>query len=166
MKCQFCSKPATVHLTDIINQKKREVHLCDACARQHQVLPEAQQELNIPALLQFLIGQPLPAGARQDLAQIVCPDCGMKYAQFRAQGRLGCPHDYEVFRDLLEPLLERIHRRTRHAGKTPGQFRRAARRARLRELQSQLRQAVEGERFEEAARLRDLIREKETRDEP
>ncbi len=34
MKCQFCPNPATVHLTDIINQKKREMHLCDACARE------------------------------------------------------------------------------------------------------------------------------------
>ena len=39
--------------------------------------------------------------------------------EFRADGRLGCPHDYEVFRVGLEPLLQRIHRSGRHRS-TPG----------------------------------------------
>jgi protein arginine kinase activator len=74
MKCQFCSNTATVHVTNIVNLKKRQVHLCEDCARQYQILPEeAPQELNIPALLQFLIGQPLPASARHDAAQLACP---------------------------------------------------------------------------------------------
>ena len=29
---------------------------------------------------------------------LTCPHCGIKFMEFRAQGRLGCPHDYEVFR--------------------------------------------------------------------
>src|SRR5262245_39732100 len=161
MKCQFCSSPATVHLTELINQKKREMHLCEACARQHQILPELKQELNIPALLQFLIGQPIATGGKLDLAALACAACGMKYAQFRAQGRLGCPHDYDAFRIALEPLLERIHRKTRHAGKVPVHMRDATRAAELADLRAQLRAAVEAERFEDAARLRDLLRQKE-----
>ena len=39
--------------------------------------------------------------------------------EFRAEGRLGCPHDYDVFRGGLAPLLQRIHRSDRHVGKTP-----------------------------------------------
>jgi protein arginine kinase activator len=89
----------------------------------------------------------------------------MKYAQFRAQGRLGCPRDYEVFRGLLEPLLDRIHRQTRHVGKSPARRRRHVSRAELTALRSQLRAATEAERYEEAARLRDLIRERESQDE-
>ena len=34
MKCQTCSNPATVHLTDIVEGQKKEVHLCEACAEQ------------------------------------------------------------------------------------------------------------------------------------
>src|SRR5207245_5344097 len=116
VKCQFCSNPATVHLTDIVEGQKKELHLCHACAESKQLIK--QQELNLPAILQTLIGQHV--GAQTDeLARLTCPACGIKYMEFRAQGRLGCPHDYAVFRLGLAPLLQRIHRSTRHVGKSP-----------------------------------------------
>jgi protein arginine kinase activator len=97
-----------------------------------------------------------------ELARLACPACGLKYMEFRADGRLGCPHDYVVFRAGLEPLLQRIHRADRHTGKSP---RRAAadpgRLAELLRLRQQLRSAVEAEDYQEAARLRDLLRQKE-----
>jgi protein arginine kinase activator len=162
VKCQFCSKPATVHLTDIVNQQKKELHLCQSCAEQQQLLKH--QELNLPAILQSLIGQHL--GLTDELARLTCPACGIKYMEFRAQGRLGCPHDYAVFRTGLEPLLLRLHRSVRHAGKCP---RRPPpgpeRQAEVRELRRRLRAAVEAEAYEEAARLRDLLRKKEATDE-
>ena len=46
MKCQFCSNPATVHLTNIENNQKKEMHLCQSCAESHQLLK--QHELNLP----------------------------------------------------------------------------------------------------------------------
>lgn len=159
MKCQYCSNPATVHLTDIVNKKKKELHLCQACAEQKQLVN--QQELNLSAILQTLIGQQVGQPA-DELARLTCPRCGIKFMEFRAEGRLGCPHDYEVFRAGLEPLLQRIHRAGRHIGKVPrngGLDTRAL--AELVELRKQLRLAVEAEAYEEAARLRDLIRQKE-----
>ena len=87
--------------------------------------------------------------------------------EFKAVGRLGCPQDYQVFRQALEPLLAKIHRSTRHAGKTPAHAAaNSARQLELMQLRQQLRQAVETEAFEEAARLRDQIRLKERADEP
>ncbi len=116
MKCQLCSKPATVHLTDIVENQKREVHLCQTCAEAHQLVKK--QELNLPAILQNLIGQHL--GPQTDeLARLTCPVCGIKFMEFRSQGRLGCPYDYTVFRQGLGSLLYRIHRSTHHVGKTP-----------------------------------------------
>lgn len=164
MKCQYCSNPATVHLTDIVNKQKKEVHLCQACAEQQQLIKH--QELNLPAILQSLIGQHVGQWT-DELARLVCPECGIKYMEFRAEGRLGCPHDYEVFRIGLEPLLERIHRAARHVGKVPRFLARNARwQAELLELHRELREAVHAEAYEEAARLRDLIRHKEASDEP
>jgi protein arginine kinase activator len=158
MKCQFCDNPATVHLTSIINKTKREVHLCENCAQKHNLSSPVQQELNVNALLQFLTGQ-TPAGTvEQNQNDLICPNCGIKYAQFRAVGRLGCPQDYEVFRDSLEPLLQRIHRSTRHPGKTPGRQRNRAQGMRRQALLDELQGAVREERYEEAARLRDQIR--------
>jgi protein arginine kinase activator len=162
VQCQLCSKPATVHLTEIVDSQKKELHLCQECAEAQQLVK--QQELNLPAILQTLIGQHL--GPTEQLARLTCPACGIKYMEFRAQGRLGCSHDYTVFRAGLEPLLRRIHRASRHTGKSP---RRSGpspdRYAELVELRRRLQVAIDSEAFEEAARLRDLIRTKEATDE-
>ena len=162
MKCQYCSSPATVHLTDIVNKQKKELHLCQACAEQKKLI--AKQELNLPAILQTLIGQHV-GRPNDELARLTCPQCGIKYMEFRAQGRLGCPHDYLAFQAGLEPLLQRIHRATRHIGKTPRRVVPPLRPAELVELRRLLQAAVEAEAFEEAARLRDLLRQKEATDE-
>jgi protein arginine kinase activator len=163
MKCQCCTSPATVHLTDIVNGQKKELHLCQACAEQQQLLK--QQELNLPAILQTLIGQHL-GHLTDELARLTCPACGIKYMEFRAEGRLGCPNDYEVFRAGLEPLLLRIHRSGKHVGKAPRHRRYStAFQAELIDLRQQLRTAVDAEAYEDAARLRDLIRQKEATDE-
>lgn len=163
--CQRCqARPATVHLTDIVNKKKRELHLCDECAREQQLIPEgAGTSLNLQALVSLIMGQPDP---EVDPGALICPTCGLQYAVFRAEGRFGCPDDYEAFRSVLEPLLERIHRGTQHTGKTP---RHETRRQRLlaetEVLRDELAAAVAAERYEEAARLRDRIRQKEGADE-
>lgn len=162
MKCQACSSPATVHFTDIKNGHKKELHLCQKCAEKHQFLQK--QELNLPAIVQALLGQHL-GPLTDELSRLTCPTCGIKYMEFRAEGRLGCPNDYEVFRAGLEPLLQRIHRACKHAGKVPRHRRRAGFNAELIDLRGQLRSAVEREAYEQAAQLRDLIRQKEATDE-
>ena len=133
-------------------------------AEQKQLIKK--QELNFPAILQNLIGQHI-GQLTDELARLTCPACGIKYMEFRAEGRLGCPHDYEVFRVGLEPLLQRLHRSVRHKGKSPRHGRTiGAAPAEVIELRSRLRQAVENEEYEEAARLRDVIRQKEAEDGP
>jgi protein arginine kinase activator len=164
MKCQSCSGPATVHLTDIAaNGQKRELHLCQECAEKQQLIKK--QEINLQAILQSMIGQHV--GAQSDeLARLTCPACGIMYMEFRAEGRLGCPHDYDIFRTGLEPLIRRIHRKIRHTGKSPRRRPKAMPvHAELLEMRKQLRAAIEAEQFEEAARVRDLIRQKEAADE-
>jgi protein arginine kinase activator len=165
VKCQSCDDlPATVHLTEIVSGKTRELHLCQACAEKKEILKK--QDLNLSVILQSVIGQHVGA-ATDELARLTCPACGIKYMEFKAEGRLGCPHDYTVFRDALLPLLERIHRATRHRGKIPpGATKHAAVAAELRDLRLALRRAVDAEAYEEAARLRDLIKQKEAVDEP
>lgn len=162
MKCEQCGKPATVHQTTLVQNEKRELHLCRSCAEEAGLVRE--KEIGLPAVLQSLIGQHL--GPEMDeLSRLACPVCGIKYMEFRSEGRLGCPHDYQVFRAGLSGLLERIHRRTRHAGKVPrrGASPAVAEAARLRQ---ELRAAVEAEDYTLAASLRDQLRKKEAADEP
>jgi len=157
-KCQFCSNPATVHLTEFLDKKKGEMHLCETCARKQNVITDSPQALNVPALLQLMFGSVPPTG-RESAPDAVCPECGTPYAHFRAQGRLGCPHDYEVFRPLLAPLIEKVHNHAgRHVGKVPRRHRQRMQIAHRVDLEAQLKSAVAAEQYEEAARLRDSIR--------
>lgn len=162
MKCQHCPNPATVHLTKIVNKQKQELHLCQACAEKHAA-PAA--ELSLSAILQSLIGQHVSA-VSEELSRLNCPTCGIKYMEFRSDGRLGCPADYEVFRAGLLPILQRIHRATRHVGKVPRRLAPENRAAEVLKLRQQLRRAVDAENYELAVQLRDMIRQKEASDEP
>jgi protein arginine kinase activator len=110
-------------------------------------------------------GEPFDASGEESSADDskTCPSCGITFKQFRAQGRLGCPHDYEVFHDELIPLLESVHSDTQHVGKCPPQASTESRQHHeLFRLRSDLRAAVENESYEEAAKLRDRIRELES----
>jgi protein arginine kinase activator len=159
----LCSNPATVHLTNIIEGQKKKLHLCQECAEKQNLIQH--DDLNLSTILQTVIGQHV-GPVSDELARLTCPECGIKYMEFRAEGRLGCPHDYTTFRGALETLVQRIHRGVRHVGKVPRHFR--ANRAWQEEvvrLRRQLRTAVETEAYEEAARLRDLLRQKEARHE-
>src|SRR6185312_11983490 len=151
VKCQQCSSPATVHLTDIVNNKKRELHLCQACAEKENLVKH--QTLDLSSILQTLIGQHL-GQPTDELSRLTCPACGIKYMEFRAEGRLGCPHDYVVFRSGLTPLLQRIHRSDHHVGKTPRRsVLPAEQQAELMDLHRCLQTAIKTEAYEEAARL-------------
>ena len=89
----------------------------------------------------------------------VCPICQITFLEFRNSGRLGCPYDYEVFRDELMPLLENIHGETRHSGKVPKRApRNTQQQTTLIQLRNELKRAVAAEDYEAAARLRDKIK--------
>ncbi len=142
------------------------MHLCEGCAREQNLIPDAPSpQLNLPALLQLLMTQLAPVadaeGDDLDPASLTCPDCGLKYAQFRADGRLGCPEDYDVFLPVLVPILERVHRGLQHQGKTPKAVRKQMAKNEIADLKTQLDDAIAVEDYEEAARLRDCIRGKE-----
>ena len=159
MLCQRCQKQqATIHLTEILNNEKRERHLCEDCAREEGVAIKAQ--INLQDILSGMLEAHESTGRD---ANLCCPDCGITYAEFRSQGRLGCPHDYEVFAEPLAEVLQKVHGATEHVGKLPQRAGSDSRGQReLMQLRRQLQNAVDAEHYEEAARIRDLIHEKET----
>lgn len=165
MTCQFCDAPATVTLTKIVNKQKHVVRLCDRCAKRNKLFADvtgtaATPQVQVSAVLGLfdLGGGTAPS---PETAALTCPDCGLQYGEFRATGRLGCPAEYDAFRPALEPLLARIHRADAHAGKTPRAVRAARRGERLDDLRRRMAAAARAEDYEEAARLRDAIRQEE-----
>jgi len=157
MICQQCKKhPATVHLTDLVKGEKRERHLCEHCAATEGISVKQHVSIN-EVLNSFLMTQ---AGV-QELVKIRCPDCGMSFVEFRNQGLLGCPKDYDVFGEPLAAVVQRAQEgATHHTGKRPGQMVKLdPRQQRRLELQRELRAAVEREDYERAADLRDRLAE-------
>ncbi len=156
MKCQKCTKAATLHITEVVTDEQfEELHLCEECAQKY--LYEPQQKGT--GLKEGEGGSVEESDEGSTLNQRQCPECGIRFVDFRNTGRLGCPHDYEEFRDQLVSLLENIHGETRHCGKTPRRLPQNKQvQSELVQLRKQLHQAVTREAYEEAARLRDKIR--------
>jgi protein arginine kinase activator len=152
MKCEKCPKQATLHITEILSEDRfEEHHLCEQCAHEYIYEPDAKKS---GKALEGLDDEELGA-----LNQRQCPQCGMKFIEFRNSGRLGCPHDYEAFAEELLPLLENIHGDTRHCGKTPRRLPQTRQtQSELTRLRRQLQDAVSQEAYEEAAKIRDQIR--------
>ena len=88
-----------------------------------------------------------------------CPKCGLSFREFRQKGLLGCPHDYEAFRSLLSPLIERAHEGgAQHVGKVPRTAEATVQKqAGLVRLRQELEEAVQQENYERAAKVRDEL---------
>jgi protein arginine kinase activator len=157
MLCQKCHKKnATVHLTEIVGNEKKEVHLCEECARDKGIGIKAQ--FSMADILSGLISAPVGKELAK-LSKVSCPECGLSYINFHSAGRLGCAHDYKVFGELLTPLIRRIHGGTRHVGKVPPHVgKQVVKESKLLRLRRALRDAVQKEQYEEAARIRDEIK--------
>jgi len=151
--CGECGeRRASIHLTDFVDGKPVERHLCRKCYEEKEggTVPHTVFSQLLAAVAPALVEM----GARQ------CPSCGISYLELRHNSRLGCQNDYEVFEDVLKPLLEQIHGAARHCGKTPpGVGGAEAIRSRIRLLRKRQDRAVAEENYELAAQLRDRINE-------
>ncbi|MCK4602297.1 MAG: UvrB/UvrC motif-containing protein [Phycisphaerae bacterium] len=158
-KCDKCEKPATIHLTEILNGNKIEKHLCEDCAVAEGITVKAN--VPISQLLEDFILQTTAGAEALDLA---CEVCGTTFSDFRQNGVLGCPHDYDAFDKALVPLLERAQEgASHHTGKVPHRAGSDQRRQNsLLRLRAQLKGAIASEDYELAATLRDQIKELES----
>ncbi len=171
MLCNICNKnQATVHLTEIVDDKMSELHLCDDCARKKSM--QMEQQFGLSDLLAGLVdyGKQLSSVDKEATAAMHCSACGLTYEDFRKIGRLGCGECYAAFTKYLGPLLKRIHGANQHVGKAPKGILEVVyskapktKAVDVNELKASLQRAIEREDFEEAAQLRDAIKEAEAR---
>jgi protein arginine kinase activator len=164
MKCevQSCDNEATVHLTEIRDGKKHEMHLCERCAAE-KGLP-GKSTFSIADLLAGIASQAQTPTqkSRRGGKETACPVCSTTLSQFQSSGRFGCPDCYTTFKDDVQGLVEKIHDSSQHVGKVP---RRVSSEISLqkdiRQLQVDLKRAVRREDYEKAAAIRDQIRQME-----
>jgi protein arginine kinase activator len=167
-------------LTEIVDGKVMEMHMCEDCAREQS--QQMEQQFGLADLLAGLtdFGKHVPDVEHKSSAVLQCATCGLTYDDFRKFGRFGCAHCYLAFKPQLKTLLKKIHGSSVHLGKAPlklmpleaavpGQAVPAAVAETAQPvdpvelLRRQLHEAIEHEDFERAAQLRDKIHELEGR---
>ncbi len=158
--CEDCGKkPPTFHMTEIINGKTKEIHLCEDCASKNE-----EFAFDSSFTIQNLLAGLLDISAEEnfeieDMTDLSCEGCGTTYVQFRRNGKFGCSLCYNSFREKLEPLLKKIHGHDTHIGKIPKRTGGMIKiKKDIRELKNKLQIAVASEEFERAAELRDEIK--------
>ncbi len=163
--CSSCQKHlASVHVLDLASGVlKSEQHLCQVCAETLGVVQSKSQKMKPMSaeILEDLIGSMTgdKGKMRGRSAGPACPGCGTTLGDFKMRGRFGCGRCYDTFRAALLPLLERVHDAPRHQGRFP--TRPPVLRTRpdsLVDLRRRLEAAIQGENYEEAASLRDQLR--------
>ncbi|MEO1614328.1 MAG: UvrB/UvrC motif-containing protein [Planctomycetota bacterium] len=158
MKCQYCEKPATFHITELTEESGPQVmHLCEEHAKGVLNKTPGTSISTFAGELVKQLGQ--SPDELEELDQKECPVCGITFKEFRNSGRLGCPFDYTHFESDLRPLLVNVHDKTQHVGKQPNRSARTADNlATLIGLRREMDEAIEREDYERASEIRDEIR--------
>lgn len=189
MMCQNCSKnEANVKYTQIINGVKKQMNLCDKCAKE---LGIDNISFNMEMDFSNFLGDFFD-DVNQDFIPslikpktIVCDKCKSSYEDFIKSGKLGCDKCYETFEDKIDAILKNIHGANQHVGRNRKQIeniddeiekakvnknnqtaknknsKEIKNKQKIQELQARLKQEIKEERYEDAAKTRDEIKKLE-----
>ncbi len=157
MKCELCkATEATIHLTQVVDGAVKKVHFCEACAAKSGF--DVHGPMSITDILLGLGDAAVPQEPELRARERACPRCHLRRTDFKKSGRLGCPACYEAFADELMPVIKAMHRNEQHRGKVPEREQERFRTTQeMENLEAELQAAIEEERFEEAARIRDVL---------
>lgn len=157
VECQVChNERATVHITDIVNGDRREIHICQTCAQSKGIIYKFQ--LTVQEALQGLLS-PKQAKLQREMQARKCPGCGLSFQELQAKVRLGCSQCLDTFQEWIAQFVERVHGASQHTGKTPPNLdHRRQRENRLLKLRREMEEAIRKEDYERAAQIRDQLR--------
>jgi protein arginine kinase activator len=154
--CDICGKnDGSIPVSRMDKEgRKTELVICAECAGK-QGFADVQK---VKQSVGEIIAELKTRVASEDSA-LVCPRCGMTYAEFKRLGRLGCGQCYATFHDQLVPLVRRIHGSAQHVGRAVhGGQKQAQVKVSVQKLREQLTSAIQAEDYERAAALRDQLR--------
>ncbi|MDF2947668.1 MAG: UvrB/UvrC protein [Bacillales bacterium] len=171
MLCQQCNKNnASIHFTKIVNGEKNEYHLCEVCAEENGAILSFgfNDNFSVNNLLSGLLNINQSQGYSQsnnkvNTFAIKCKKCGLAYTELSKLGRLGCSDCYKAFDNYLQPLIRRLHSGNfQHTGKVPKRGgKHISLSKKLNSLKQELKVLISNEDFENAAIVRDKIKELE-----
>ena len=185
MLCQNCGKnEANFHYTQVINGVKKEMALCEHCAKE---LGLESLDFSIPIDISSFLGDflenPLDTLSLSSFSKnglLKCDKCGMTYNEFIENGKFGCENCYDLFSTGLERLLKNIQGSSKHVGRIGNNIaknfnesntaensskqKKVEEKAnsveeKIEKLNNELKNAIKEERYEDAAKIRDKINE-------
>ncbi len=150
-------------LTQIVNGQVTDLALCETCARKkglfdpqsltfaEKFFPEefkAKVDELVRELTEGRLAEKQPSKHPDALTK--CPACQFSLETYRKTGRLGCPDCYTVFaRELsLHPIANDEPSESTQAEEKPNRV----------QMEKKLREAIEREDYETAAKLRDQLK--------
>lgn len=163
-----CPHKQNISLPVLKQNKPTEVTVCETCPFRPE---NVHEEILIPCspmkLLELAIQQQLV-----DANTIHCQGCGLSMMELHNTGKMGCEHCYQYFHDLMtELVLPKAHAGANsHKGKRPKIGIKKDEMATITKskvdltdvlelLERKLKEAVTEERYENAAILRDIIKQ-------
>lgn len=176
-RCHICGKPASIFLTKISDGKLTDLALCKKCAQEkgifdprkltlaEQVFP-SELSGEVEAFIKKMIEASFMDEAADDLSALPdmlteCPHCHYSLEQFRQTGYLGCPECYKIFSTELANTVfadESEPQDAPHKSSSNAEYLLGTPAMERERLELLMRDAVHKENYEEAARLRDLIK--------
>ena len=178
--CQNCGKnEVTFRYTQVINGVKKEMNLCDKCARELGLKDiNFSMPINFSSFLSDLFNDyndsllPSFIGTKN----LQCESCGTTFDDFVNSGEFGCSNCYDLFEDRITPILRNLQGATKHVGRgyrevTPSTGENITNKkvvkkeeSELEKLNKDLQKAIKDERYEDAAKIRDEIKKLEKDD--
>ena len=151
MLCDDCkNKPAAIFFKEVLPDKTVELHLCEECAAKRGLL--VTKKLSPVEILHRLLKQK----SAQD-EKVICPGCYMSLAEFKRTGRFGCSQCITAFDEYIKHFIKQIHQSDRHVGRrvSPG----TKKGFQIYKLREDLKKALDSEAYEDAARIRDKLKD-------
>jgi len=155
IECSECKKPVKVIYTEIVGKMIYRLSMCSSC----------------PVLKQKMHGtHPTHSFAEAIASGLCCGNCKTSQDEVKMGASLGCGLCYEVFDEVLTQDLVHAERQTLkqklvkrptplHLGRQPGEKGEVTSQAKLLSLHQALHETLSREDYEQAAWLRDQIKE-------
>ena len=122
MLCQNCGKnEANVKYTQIINGVKKQMNLCEECAKKLGIdnmafnMPSIDFSNFLGGMLEDEFNDFIPSLIKPET--LLCDKCGSSYEDFIESGKFGCDKCYTTFENQIDSILKNIHGVNRHVGR-------------------------------------------------
>lgn len=171
MKCDICKKnQAIIHLEEQSNSGTRTINLCLECATEKGLNLDSDDVNNfLFSMLQNIFSE-LPRKSKRtqlngfEQFELSCPACGKTMQAISDSGRIGCEICLSEFQKIIDIVLFKTNKSLDYKGRLPEELQQKKDyKYKIRSLKLKLAKAVNTENYEEAAKIRDMIKHYQSR---